>query len=61
MAENNNAEKIYLLAQGFMPAQDIHVLVNVVDTDLSPWYKVNEKSIIHTPEYTFRSDELKMW
>ena len=54
MAENNNAEKIYLLAQGFMPAQDIHVLVNVVDTDLSPWYKVNEKSIIHTPEYTFR-------
>jgi len=61
MAENNNAEKIYLLAQGFMPAQDIHVLVNVVDTDLSPWYKVNEKSIIQTPEYTFRSDELKMW
>lgn len=37
MAENNKGEKIYLLAQGFMPAQDIHVLVNFVDTDLSPW------------------------
>jgi Domain of unknown function (4846) len=61
MAKNEAGEKIYLLAQGFMPAQDIHVLVNDENSDLTPWYKVDDNSIIKTPEYIFSHKELKRW
>jgi hypothetical protein len=61
VAVNALGKKIYLLAQSYMPAQDIHVLKNPVYTDLSPWYEVNEDPVIITPEYTFMPNELKRW
>lgn len=61
VAVNAAGERIYLLSQSYMPAQDIHILVNPMDEDLSPWYKVNDGKIIRTPEYTFTSNELKRW
>ena len=36
MATNSAGKKIYLLAQSYMPAQDIHVLVNPSDEHSSP-------------------------
>ena len=44
-----------------MPAQDIHVLVNPVRKELSPWYEVNNETVTETPEYTFTKYELKRW
>ncbi len=61
VAANKNGQKIYLLAQSYMPAQDIHVLVNPVNKSLSPWYEVNENKLIETPEYTFRREEVMRW
>jgi len=61
VAVNNAAKKIYLLAQSYMPAQDIHVLINPMNAGLSPWYEVNDDEIIKTPEYTFTKHELKRW
>ena len=61
VAENADGKKIYLLAQSYMPAQDIHVLVNPANEDLSPWYEVNEDHIILTPEYSFTKNELMRW
>ena len=61
VAINESGKKIYLLAQSYMPAQDIHVLKNPMNTDLSPWYEVNDDHIITTPEYTFTTNELKRW
>ncbi len=61
MAVNAEGKKIYLLAQSYMPAQDIHVLVNPADADLSPWYEVNDDEQIITPEYVFNRGELKKW
>ena len=61
VAENAAKEKIYLLAQSYMPAQDIHVLLNPMDAEISPWYKVNDKKMIETPEYSFYTTELKRW
>jgi len=58
MAQNNKAEKIYLLAQSYMPAQDIHILVNPNDAELSPWYTLNEAGGIITPEWTFEQEDL---
>lgn len=61
MAENDKGEKLYLLAQSYMPAQDIHVLVNPNSENLSPWYKLEEGQLIETPEWTFSSNQLKTW
>jgi hypothetical protein len=61
VAVNELGKKIYLLAQSYMPAQDIHVLKNPANAGLSPWYKVNDENIIVTPEYTFTQNELMKW
>ena len=61
MAENDKGQKIYLLAQSYMPAQDIHVLKNPNNEDLSPWYELNDDRDIITPEYYFTNDQLKSW
>jgi uncharacterized lipoprotein YehR (DUF1307 family) len=61
VAVNDAGKKIYLLAQSYMPAQDIHVLKNPGAEELSPWYQVNDNLIIQTPEYTFTQNELMAW
>ena len=60
MAVNKNTgRKIYLLAQSYMPAQEIHVLKNPENTN-NPWYEVNtDDKIIETPEWTFYPGDLK--
>ncbi|MDG1476982.1 MAG: DUF4846 domain-containing protein, partial [Vicingaceae bacterium] len=52
-------DKIFMLAQSYMPAQSIHVLRNNF-SDLSPWYSISEiDEFINTPEWTFSVSELK--
>jgi Domain of unknown function (4846) len=60
VAGNDKGDKIFMLAQSYMPAQDIHVLVNM-DESNSPWYHLPAGKQIETPEYIFRVDELKGW
>lgn len=62
VAKNNQGKKIYLLAQSYMPAQDIHILVNPINKELSPWYSADEdNSLIYTPEWRFTTSQLKRW
>jgi hypothetical protein len=62
VAVSKSGKKIYMLAQSYMPAQDIHVLKNPNDGDYSPWYEVNtNNSFIFTPEWTFTPNQLKRW
>jgi hypothetical protein len=61
VAVNEVGNKIYLLAQSYMPAQDIHVLKNPMDDGLSPWYEVDDNPVIQTPEYRFTQNELMKW
>jgi Domain of unknown function (4846) len=61
VAVNDSGKKVYLLAQSYMPAQDIHVLKNPANAGLTPWYEVNDDNIIVTPEYTFTQNELMRW
>lgn len=51
--------RYFLLAQSFMPAQNIHVLKNPSSNDLSPWYSCACKTEIVTPEWTFRCSDLR--
>ncbi len=60
VAVDGSGRKIYLLAQSYMPAQDIHIVVNPANRALSPWYEVRD-SFIPTPEWSFETSQLKKW
>lgn len=54
MAHNpGTGKKVFLLAQSYMPAQDIHVLRNPSDRSLSPWYELDFGKTLGTPEWNF--------
>jgi hypothetical protein len=55
----SNGKKAFLLAQSFMPAQDIHVLKNPNDAGLSPWYDLAFGETLQTPEWQFKDTNLK--
>ncbi len=56
---DNNGDKIFMIAQSYMPAQDIHILKNFDNPAISPWYDLNEiQDKFYTPEWTFDSNEL---
>jgi hypothetical protein len=61
VAINDAGKKIYLLAQSYMPAQDIHLLVNPEDKTLNPWYSTDANTMIYSPEWTFSPQQLRRW
>ena len=61
VARNEKGEKIFLLSQGYMPAQDIHILKNYANADQSPWYKVADLYPLYTPQWQFEKGSLKRW
>ncbi|MCF8298361.1 MAG: DUF4846 domain-containing protein [Saprospiraceae bacterium] len=52
-------KKIFLLAQSYMPAQEIQILKNPNNKSLSPWYSLEFGEILETPEWTFNKGDLK--
>ncbi|MBU0764864.1 MAG: DUF4846 domain-containing protein, partial [Bacteroidetes bacterium] len=54
-------DKIFLLAQSYMPAQEIQILRNPGNDETSPWYSINFGEELLTPEWTFNSTDLKMF
>ncbi|MEL6193336.1 MAG: DUF4846 domain-containing protein [Bacteroidota bacterium] len=57
-AINTKGEKVFLFAQSYMPAQEIHILKNPNAPVLSPWYTLNEATLL-TPEWSFPSESIK--
>lgn len=53
-----SGEKLFLIQQSYMPAQDIHILKNLNNAIQSPWYSVRFASDLETPEWTFSKDQL---
>lgn len=60
MAEDRAGHKLYMLAQGYMPAQDIHIVKNPDERGLSPWYRLGEGPV-YTPEWIFYPGQLRSW
>lgn len=61
VAVDSAGEKVYLMAQSYMPAQSIHILVNP-GNDLNPWYSMpDHNSFIYSPEWTFTTKNLRRW
>ena len=59
MAENKETgEKLFMLAQSYMPAQDIHILKNPQNKGWSPWYSLRFEEELRTPEWKFYNNQL---
>lgn len=61
VARNAGGERIFLLSQGYMPAQDIHILKNYDDPGLSPWYGIKKAFPLVTPQWKFERGSLRRW
>jgi Domain of unknown function (4846) len=60
LAENKTTgDKIFLIAQSYMPAQDIQILKNMEDSKLSPWYSIKFGDKLETPEWMFKRTQLR--
>jgi len=53
-------KKIYLLLEGYMPAQDMHILLNPANWQ-SPWYEVNNSKQVVTATWLFTTNQLRRW
>ncbi|MGO4292520.1 DUF4846 domain-containing protein [Chitinophaga sp. RAB17] len=56
VAEDAMGERVFLLAQSYMPAQNIHVLKN--PGAATPWYPAGFSGKLLTPEWVFDANEL---
>lgn len=60
-ATNKQGNQCFLLAQGYMPAQDFHILKNPLHNE-DPWYYASELTFpIETPQWTFEEGSLVRW
>ena len=58
VCENEDGEKAFLFAQGYMPAQEFHVVKNPAHLE-DPWYYENEMTFpLRTAEYTFDDESM---
>lgn len=51
-------EKLFLLAQSYMPAQEIHLLKNLNNDDGNPWYSLKDDESLDTPQWDFSIEQL---
>ncbi|MFN8256599.1 MAG: DUF4846 domain-containing protein [Bacteroidales bacterium] len=52
-------EKIMLIAESFMPAQSIHILLNQQSDDMNPWYLIDSENPLVLPTWTFYKKDLR--
>ena len=50
---NNKGEKLFLLFQGNTPAQSVHLVKNLDDSSISPWYQLKDDAVVPVSNYTF--------
>ena len=59
-AISKKGDIVYLLAQGYTPAQSIHIITNPYNGKINPWYKLNvDKSPTTTARYTFKKTNIR--
>lgn len=57
--DTKTKKKLFLLAQSYMPAQEIQILKNPKNDSISPWYSTDFHNYLVTPEWSFTKTELK--
>ncbi|MEN8928799.1 MAG: DUF4846 domain-containing protein [Flavobacteriales bacterium] len=59
VCENEKGERMFMLSQSYMPAQNIEILINPKSLTKSPWYPVDFEDDLVTPEWVFSKLDLK--
>ena len=60
MAKNEQSGKtIFMIAQGFMPAQEMHIVKNLEKPEYSPWYVVGDEKGFDFGGVYFSNQQLK--
>ena len=60
MAIDDKGNKAVLVAQSYMPAQEMHIVTNLENPDLSPWYILDESSdSFYFPEWIFKKNSIR--
>ena len=60
MAVNKDTgKKIFMVAESYMPAQSIHILSNLDNSELDPWYPVDFENSLVLPSWVFYKDDLR--
>jgi len=58
VAQDAAGARVFLLAQSYLPAQDVHLLVNP-GSPTSPWYPAQRRGQLITPEWVFEHADLR--
>jgi hypothetical protein len=58
-AINDSGVKVFLLANGYTPAQSIHILTNPWNRKIGPWYELDVSGSLITARYTFQEVMIK--
>jgi len=61
VAVNKKGNKVFMLAQSYMPAQDIHIVKNPLKEEICPWFEETSVEKIVTPEWIFKKQHLRRW
>ncbi|MBN2431741.1 MAG: DUF4846 domain-containing protein [Acidobacteria bacterium] len=62
LAENpQTGQRVMLLAQGYTPAQDVHILRNAANPDLSPWFDAAVAGELNILGWPFERRHLRRW
>ena len=59
--KKDTGEKLFMIQQSYMPAQEIHILKNFNNAAISPWYSTRFEGELKTPEWTFTKTQLLRW
>lgn len=60
VCSNDRGQKSFMLAQSYMPAQEMHVVLNP-SLDSSPWYQTKVGEPLNTPDWRFEKMKLYTW
>lgn len=61
VAVHPDGRKAFLLAQSYMPAQEIHVVKDLQHPELGAWYVLEGDDRLYTPEWTFGWGDRRTW
>lgn len=57
--DTTSGKKVYMLAQSYMPAQEIQILINPLDESMGVWYELNPfDNMLPTPEWMFDANQV---
>lgn len=61
IVSNERGEQLMMLAQSYMPAQDMHIVRNIHAPTISPWYTIPHAPPLDTPDWGFQKLQFFRW